>query len=46
MTRRDHSWEFVISAFSWIVAISALVFVAVYVAFDAYKSRRRGKVRR
>ena len=45
MTWRDHTWEFVIGAFSWIVAIGALVFVAVYVAHDTYKTRRR-KARR
>lgn len=44
MTLRDHTWEFVISAVSWIVAIGALVFVAAYLAHDAIKRRR--KVRR
>ena len=41
MTWRDYTWEFVISAFSWIVAIGAFVFVAAYVAHDAYKTRMR-----
>ena len=45
MTWRDHTWELVISACSWLVAIGALVFVAAYVAYDAYKTRRR-KARR
>ena len=41
MTWRDHTWEFVISAFSWIVAIGALVFVVAFVVYDAHKTRRR-----
>lgn len=41
MTLRDHTWEFVISAFSWLVAIGALVFVVAFVAFDAVKTRRK-----
>ena len=41
MTWRGHTWEFVISAFSWIVALGTLVFVAAYVAYDAYKTRSR-----
>jgi len=47
MTWRDHTWEFVIIAFSWIVALGALVFVVAYVAFDAFKTRRgKAKARR
>jgi hypothetical protein len=45
MSWRDHTWEFVLTAFSWIAALGALVFVAAYVAYEAYKTRRR-KVRR
>jgi hypothetical protein len=45
MTWRDHTWEFVISAFSWIVAIGALVFVVAYVAHDTFKTRRRTRKR-
>ena len=45
MTWHDHTWEFVISTFSWILALGALFFVAAYVAHDAYKTRRR-KARR
>ena len=45
MTWRGHTWEFVISTISWIVALGALVFVVAYVAFDAFKMRRR-KARR
>lgn len=44
MTLRDRTWEFAISAVSWIVAIGALVFVVAYLAYDAIKKRR--KVRR
>ncbi len=46
MTWRDHTWEFVICAFSWIVAIGALLFVVAFVAHDAYKTRRQKKARR
>jgi hypothetical protein len=45
MTWRDHTWEFVLSALSWLVVIGALVFVVAYLAYDAFKSRRR-KARR
>ena len=45
MTVRDHTWEFAVNAFSWIAAIGALVFVAAYVAYDAYKTRRRAKAK-
>lgn len=43
MTWRDHTWEFVIGALSWLVAIIAL---AGLVALAVYASReRRRKVR-
>ena len=45
MTLRDHTWELAVSALSWIAAIGALVFVAAYVALDAYKTRRQKKVK-
>jgi len=41
MTWHDHTWEFVITAFSWLVAIMALGAIIVFVAYDAYKARRR-----
>lgn len=41
MTWRDQTWEFTVSAFSWVVALGALVFVVAYVAFDALQTRRR-----
>ena len=41
MTWRDHVWELLISAFSWIVAFGALAFVAVYFAYEAFKNRSR-----
>jgi len=41
MTWRGHTWEFVVSAISWIMAIGALGFVVVYVWFDAIRTRRR-----
>lgn len=41
MTWRDHTWEFVITAFSWLVAIMALVAVVGLVSYDAYKGRRK-----
>lgn len=44
-TWRDRAWELVISTCSWVVAIGALVFVAGYVAYDAYKTWRQ-RVRR
>jgi len=43
MTWRDHTWEFAISALSWLIAIGALVFVASFVAFEAFKNRRRSR---
>jgi hypothetical protein len=43
MTWREHTWEFVISAFSWIVAFGALAFVVAYFAFEAVKSRRKSR---
>ena len=43
MTWRDHTWEFTVSALSWLVAIGALVFVASFVAFEAFKNRRKGR---
>jgi len=43
MTWRDHTWEFVISVLSWLVAIGALAFVAAFFAFDAVRTRRRGR---
>ena len=46
MTWREYTWEFVIGAVSWIVAIGALVFVVAYVAHDAFKARRQKKARR
>ena len=45
MTVRDHTWELAVSAFSWIAAIGALVFVVAYVALDAYKTRRQEKAK-
>ncbi len=45
MTWRDHTWEFAVSTFSWIVAIGALAFVVMFVMYDAVKTRRR-KARR
>lgn len=41
MTWRDHTWELVVAVAFWIVAVVALVFVAAYLAHDAYKTRRR-----
>ncbi len=40
MTWRDHTWEFVISAFSWFVALAALVFVVIFFACETLKTRR------
>ena len=45
MTWRGHTWEFVISTISWIVALGALIFVVAYVTYDAYKTRRRTRKR-
>ena len=41
MSWRGYTWEFLITAISWILAIGALAFVAAYVAFDAIKSHRK-----
>lgn len=46
LTWRDHTWEFAVTAVSWIVAIGALGFVVVYVAFDAVKTAKTDKARR
>ncbi len=35
MSKREHTWELVITAFSWLVAI------ILFVVYDAYKGRRR-----
>ena len=40
MTWRDHSWEFAVTAFSWLVAVGALVFVIAFVLYDAAKTRK------
>ena len=40
-TGSDHAWEFVVAVAFWLVAVVALVFVAAYLAHDAYKTRRR-----
>lgn len=45
MTWRGHTWEFVLSALSWFLAIGALAFVVAFVAYDAHKSRHRRKQR-
>ena len=45
MSLRERSWEFTVETLSWLVAIGALVFVVVYVAFDAIQTRR-AKTRR
>lgn len=44
MTLRDHTWEFAVTAVSWIVAIAAIGLVIGLVAYDAFKTRRN-KVR-
>lgn len=41
MTWRDHTWEFVLGALSWLVAIMALVGVVAFVIYHAHKTRRR-----
>ena len=41
MTWRDHTWEFTVSALSWIVAIVALVFVVAFLAVEVFKTRRK-----
>lgn len=39
MNWREHSWELVVSALSWIVAIVALCCIGAFVALDAGKRR-------
>ena len=39
MNWREHSWELVVSALSWVVAIVAIVCIGVFVALDAGKRR-------
>ncbi|HSX23044.1 MAG TPA: hypothetical protein VLE97_09745 [Gaiellaceae bacterium] len=41
MTSRDHAWEFCVGALSWFVAVGALVLVVAFLAFEAYRGRRR-----
>ena len=40
MTWRDHAWEFVINAVSWLVAILALAAVVAWFTLDTLKQRR------
>lgn len=40
MTWRDHTWEFAVTALSWLVALGAVVFVIVFVLYDAAKTRK------
>ena len=43
MSWRDHSWEFFVVALSWLVAIGALGFIALYLAGEALRERRKRK---
>lgn len=40
MTWRDHTWEFTVTAFSWLVALGAVVFVIAFVLYDSAKTRK------
>ena len=40
MTWRARAWEFVVSAFSWLLAILALGGLIALVIYDAYKRRK------
>lgn len=42
MTLREHTWEFTVNAVSWIVAIAAIGLVIGLVAYDAFRTRRKG----
>jgi hypothetical protein len=50
MNWREHSWEFVVGAISWIVALVALACLGVFVAVDAaqrhWTQRRAQKISR
>lgn len=41
MSKREHTWELLITAFSWLVAIMALAAIILFVVYDAYRGRRR-----
>ena len=43
MTWRDHSWEVFVGAISWLVAIGALGFIAMYLVVEARRARRQPK---
>lgn len=46
MNWREHTWELVVSALSWIVALAVLAVLAIFVAVDAskrYWARRRAR---
>jgi len=45
MSVTERVWEFTVTAASWIIAFGALVFVVVFVAYDAIRTRR-SKARR
>jgi len=42
MTWRDHTWEFTVSALSWLIAIGALGCLAMFLVFEGFKNRRKG----
>ena len=42
MTWRDHTWEFTVSALSWLVAIGALGCLVMFLVFERFKNRRKG----
>lgn len=41
MSWHEHTWEFVVSALSWLVASLALVGVLAYITYDALRTRKR-----
>jgi hypothetical protein len=43
MTWRDHSWEFFVVGLSWLVAIGALGFIALFLVAEALRERRQRK---
>lgn len=43
MTWWDHTWEFAVSVFSWIIAIGALAVVAIFFVVEAVKNRGKGQ---
>ena len=41
MSWREHAWEALVGALSWLVAVGFLAAVGALLAFEAHRARRR-----